>query len=358
MIRERIDRTLPVMSAGRRGRLAHGTVTAAWLAALLDDAGERFDGPAFLESHGLARRDLDGPDARVPTSVIVAAWREVPVVIGDEAYGLRVAVRAPTGTYFMLEQLCEACPTLGDALVAGATYYESMSDLTRVQAEVGPRAFRMTQRVPEPLRGLRHAWENFLARVLLGLRHMSGVAVAPTRVTFVHPPPRSSSVREALEATFGVRPVFDAPDNRLELSPSAASLRNRTANPRLFEVLRRHADALRPGDGARRWTTRVTAVLDVGPWERSPTIESCAGTLGTSGRTLQRRLHEEGTSFDRLWQDAARRRAERALVETRQSVDAIAYALGFATGGSFARAFQRWTGTTPSAFRVARRGDG
>lgn len=346
------------MSTGRSAQIPRGTVTAAWLAAVLADAGERFDGRAFLASHELTPDDLEGPDARVPTAVIVAAWREVPVVLDDDAYGLRVALRAPIGSYFMLEQLCEACPTLGDALIAGARYYQSMSDLTAVEAQVGPRSFRMTQRVPEPLRGLRHLWENFLARVLLGLRHMSGVEVVPSRVTFVHPAPRSPWVRAELKATFGVQPVFDAPDNRLELPPNMAELRNRTANARIFEVLRRHAEALRPGEGQQPWTTRVAAVLDVGGWDPAPTVERCAATLGTSARTLQRRLREEGSSFELEWQGAAQRRAERALAETNQSIDAIARSLGFATGGSFARAFVRWTGSTPSAYRAARRDHG
>jgi AraC-like DNA-binding protein len=73
--------------------------------------------------------------------------------------------------------------------------------------------------------------------------------------------------------------------------------------------------------------------------------------LGVSARTLQRQLSEAGTSFTELLQDTRRERALFYLRQSDLSLSEIAFLLGFDTPSSFFRAFGRWTGQTPGAFR-------
>jgi AraC-like DNA-binding protein len=72
--------------------------------------------------------------------------------------------------------------------------------------------------------------------------------------------------------------------------------------------------------------------------------------LGLSGRTLQRKLHELGTSHNDLVDQTRHELATRYLREKRMAFCEVAYLLGF----SFHRAFKRWTGVTPREFRVER----
>jgi AraC-like DNA-binding protein len=75
-----------------------------------------------------------------------------------------------------------------------------------------------------------------------------------------------------------------------------------------------------------------------------------------SSRTLQRRLEELGTSYQRLLDDVRRDTARRLLVDTDLDAGEVAFFLGFEELNSFTRAFHAWEGVTPSRWRESRHG--
>jgi AraC-like DNA-binding protein len=84
-----------------------------------------------------------------------------------------------------------------------------------------------------------------------------------------------------------------------------------------------------------------------------PSQRETARALGLSSRTLHRRLAEVGTSFGDLLDEMRRELAHDYLRRSDYAVSEVAYLLGFAETSSFNRAFKRWTGQAPSAFRGA-----
>lgn len=76
-----------------------------------------------------------------------------------------------------------------------------------------------------------------------------------------------------------------------------------------------------------------------------------ASRLAVSSRTLQRRLHEEGTSFKQVLRDTRERLARHYLGRTQLTSNEIAYLLGFDEPTSFFRAFRTWTGMSPETLR-------
>jgi len=83
----------------------------------------------------------------------------------------------------------------------------------------------------------------------------------------------------------------------------------------------------------------------------SLSLEYVSSRLGLPARTLQRRLKSEGTTFARKTDEVRRLLAERYLGDRRASVSEVAFLLGFSDVSAFHRAFVRWTGQTPKAFR-------
>ena len=83
-----------------------------------------------------------------------------------------------------------------------------------------------------------------------------------------------------------------------------------------------------------------------------PGMDSIAQNLGMSARSLRRRLSEEGTEWSVLLERARAESAKRLLASQQCSVQEAAYELGFATPAAFARAFKRWTGVSPRAYRA------
>jgi AraC-like DNA-binding protein len=125
----------------------------------------------------------------------------------------------------------------------------------------------------------------------------------------------------------------------------------RRALPRLDELLLRDL----PADLEQHTVaSQATGVMrrDLGrPWS----IRQVAGDLALSARTLQRRLHDEGTTFTRVVRQTRVDAAARLLTDPSQTVSDIGYAVGFADTAHFTRTFKAATGVTPSQWR---RGEG
>jgi AraC-like DNA-binding protein len=73
--------------------------------------------------------------------------------------------------------------------------------------------------------------------------------------------------------------------------------------------------------------------------------------LGMSARSLRRRLHEEGSSYSDVAESALATLAKRLITDEDRSIEATAYEMGYSDPTAFHRAFKRWTGSTPTAFR-------
>ncbi len=70
-----------------------------------------------------------------------------------------------------------------------------------------------------------------------------------------------------------------------------------------------------------------------------------------STRTLQRRLDDEGTRFSDVLDTVRERLARSLLLDPSLTLAEVAYRTGFSDLATFSRAFKRWSGLPPGAFR-------
>jgi AraC-like DNA-binding protein len=103
-------------------------------------------------------------------------------------------------------------------------------------------------------------------------------------------------------------------------------------------------------DVAQRVQQIITVLLAGGRGAAS--IDLVAEWMGTSVRTLQRRLRATGLTYSDVVQRARRAAAERMLKGRGAGIGVVARALGYSDPAHFTRAFQRWTGSTPRDFRA------
>lgn len=102
--------------------------------------------------------------------------------------------------------------------------------------------------------------------------------------------------------------------------------------------------------------SRVKSVIAKLALDGTVSLEAVAKHLGTSPRTLQRRLNRRGISFWALVDQSRFEIAGALLRDTELQAQEIATRLGYSTPGGFSRAFNRWAGCSPSAFRDAAAG--
>jgi AraC-like DNA-binding protein len=88
---------------------------------------------------------------------------------------------------------------------------------------------------------------------------------------------------------------------------------------------------------------------------RRPTIEDIADALHISSRSLQRRLQDEGSSFQRVLEEARHQLARHYLNNSVLELNEAAYLLGYEDASSFVRAFRTWEGVPPARWRERQR---
>lgn len=82
-----------------------------------------------------------------------------------------------------------------------------------------------------------------------------------------------------------------------------------------------------------------------------PTLAEVSSRLCLSTRTLKRRLREWRTSFRKLVANKRMTHAADLLARSTLTLGLVAESAGYSSKANFARAFKRWSGLTPTAFR-------
>lgn len=83
-------------------------------------------------------------------------------------------------------------------------------------------------------------------------------------------------------------------------------------------------------------------------------LTDAALALNITPRTLMRRLDAEDTTFQAIKDGLRRDLAISALQSGAKSIEEISQDVGFSSAANFHRAFQRWTGAPPSAYRISK----
>ncbi len=97
-----------------------------------------------------------------------------------------------------------------------------------------------------------------------------------------------------------------------------------------------------------------SALLELLPSGQS-SIENIIKMLGVSKRTLQRRLSEESTTFQKELNQIREELARHYLINSNISSSEVSFLIGFDDPNSFVRAFHLWTGKTPETVRKENR---
>ena len=195
---------------------------------------------------------------------------------------------------------------------------------------------------------LRQRFE-FLMTFLSFCRSVTTHGLRPLAVELRFPPPADL---QPYQEAFKCPLRFDASANALLFSRADVTSPLPTAHPLLAEVHERLAgEHLQRLDHAQM-SSRVRAAIIRHLPHGEPRRTEIASALEMSGRTLQRHLEAEGTSFERLLDDTRRELAQQYLGQTYVSLADATYLLGFRTQSSFFRASKRWFGTSPRHYRI------
>lgn len=325
------------------GRFALSPATVA----LLADLGVPV--PAVLRVAGLPEDLFLSPQVNLTPAQFYALWTALESVTGDPAFGAAMAGQISAEIFQppLFAALCS--PDLRHAVERIAVHKRLIGPLALAVADVG-EGLRVTvtwPHSPVPPNGLV-AFE--LAFIVVLARLGTRVRVLPAAITMPSPPrgAAGAAYRELLGVPFGAGAstsvTFSAADARRPFL---------TANEEMWrffepELRRRLADL----DRVESTSDRVrAALLELLPAGRAD-AGAVARRLALSGRTLQRRLADEGTTFQAVLDRTRLALAHHYLDRRDITVAEVAFLLGYDEPSSFYRAFHRWSGITPQQARA------
>jgi AraC-like DNA-binding protein len=155
------------------------------------------------------------------------------------------------------------------------------------------------------------------------------------------------------EAHFGCPAKFEARQNTIVFGKADLDRRFLTHNADLWATIAPQLEAeLSQALASKAIGEQVKGILKQLMVGRRPGIEDVAGELRLSSRTLQRRLAEDGATFQQLVQEARRELARHYLQHSSLELNETAYLLGYEDAHSFFRAFHDWEGRPPGEWRA------
>jgi AraC-like DNA-binding protein len=319
---------------------------ARWL-ALLDTRGVRVD--EALAGTRVTLEQLEDPNARVSMPDLIEVMTRGAALAEDPSLGLELGLALKPTAHSWFGIAVMTASTLGEATDLGARYFSLLSPWRIHMLREGARAVMQFDESYDlgPARML--CLECMLGGVVRMGEFLLGHSFAHPEIEFFADFPEAPH-----HARFHDRmPRVYYNAKRLQARFPAAWL----DRPLAFAEPFAYREAVAALDHERRlvgdnddWLERTRALL-AEPERGFPDLDGAAAIFGISSRSLRRHLQARGATFHQLRDDARRARAITLLERSAISHDAIARELGYSDAAGFARAFQRWTGGPPSAYR-------
>lgn len=294
---------------------------------------------------------LDETAHFVPMARWQAMLRRVDALEKRPALGLRIAEGISARHFGVLGYAALACGNLAEALQRMERFHASVYDVNPALVTLLPEGVAIDWGVERARPGAL-VDETAIASLVQLARDLTGRYWPVESVSFVNPAPLNT---QPYEDFFGGHVSFGAQVTRLVFSHHYLALPLRKSDPALLALLDQQAEQLLAEVAA------VPAVVDA--WRRTlvpliregrMSLTALAQAHHMSPRSLQRRLAEQGTSFQGLLDQTRQHLAERHLLDAQLDLAEISLLLGYSEQSAFTRAFRGWTGLAPAQWRRRR----
>lgn len=287
-------------------------------------------------------------DAWLTVEQYCALWRAVETLSGDPAIGITMSLATDVAGH----------PPATMSAFFARDYRDALARLARYKRLCTPEELEVVEEGTECVVSFDWAIavddepdaivDVTLAAILELGRRGTGSQIMPRRVELTRKGPVHGALTDYISA-----PVLCGRSRNLIVLSSADLDRPFAAyNPEMLAVLAPAlANSLTEMKAQSSIADQVKVVIKRRLASGKPDVEEIARELGTSERTLQRRIANGGTTFRRLLDEARHEIGQQMLASGANGIDEIAFLLGYQDTSSFYRAFRSWEGVTPAQWR-------
>jgi AraC-like DNA-binding protein len=287
-------------------------------------------------------------EARINFEKIVVLWKEASKITKDPCFGLKAAEHWHPSYMDALGYAWLASRTLREALRRLTSYLRIVTEGLSIEIkdsgnEVG--VYLLSQLSTPLPSALVDASFAVLMRMC---RANFSNDLKPAGVQFEH---AASSCSDTFEDFFQAKVKFNADRDLISFHRQDTDRVLSSSNPLLAEtsdqIVIRYLEKMDDENLANRVKACIVDLMPSG----KISDEKIANHLHMGVRTLQRRLQAEGTTFQMLLNETRQDLAKQYLKDPTIRLEEIAFILGYSEYSVFSKAFKRWTGYSPSAYR-------
>jgi AraC-like DNA-binding protein len=309
------------------------------------------DPATVLAEAGVDRTLFDDPENLIPLAGLGRLVKLCVATTGCRHFGLLVGQQGGLHSLGLVGLLARLSPDVGTALRRLADcmqlHHGGTVTAVAVDGDAATLSYDIDRRYEE---ASDQIGDGALATLFNILRALCGPGWRPIEIRFAHRAP--DDVRP-FRAFFAAELRFDAGQNAIVFPgawlrhplPADDAEQQRLIAAQIARLEARHGDA---------FPEQVRGVLRAALMTGHAGADEVAALFSMHSRTLNRRLGAFDTSFRKLVDEGRFVIARELLEGTALDVGGIAGALGYADASAFTRAFRRWSGTTPAAWRTRR----
>lgn len=330
------------------------SVSSKVLNAIVVDAVSRdIDLRDLLDGLPVTIKDLRSPDLRVECEVGFRLMERAQELSSDPHFGLHYGRQFRPDLVGILGHVLLCAKDLHTAFEALCRFQYLIGEGIRLHMKSGPVKTVFEVDVHPELRTTppRATIEAMIASAHAGCEYLTCTEIVPELVELAFPLVKPRAAYERAFRTTAI--VFGGSRNRITYPREVMARKIIAADDTLFNCLSEQAEKRLAvlGISHKGLSQRLYRMFTSDPDGGRHDMESVSRTLCVSSRTLQRRLEEEGTSFQQILDEARADIARLHLRERRTPISGISSLLGFSDDRGFRRAFRKWTGLSPAQYR-------
>jgi AraC-like DNA-binding protein len=313
----------------------------------------QIDSAQVFDAAGVDPRLFDDPDNRLPLAAIKALWHQCERLTNNPCFAFEAGMAIVPANLHALGFAWLASRNLREALDRLARYQRLLSTALMVRVDQADDELHLViEAVPHwPQQALDVSTTGIVALC----RDITYEEFKPLRIEMTRAEPRCA---KQLARFFGCPVTYGVARTCIAFRRDQAEKFLPRQNPALArasdDVALKYIAQMDREDVLSRAKVSLIDMLSNG----EPTRTALAHRLHMSERTLARRLNDRAVSFRALLDNVRKELALAYIDQARYAVTDIAYLLGFSDQSNFARSFRRWTGSTPSKYRSAKKRSG
>lgn len=315
----------------------------------------------FFAGTNISYAELMTLDGTIPRDALIKIYRNAMAISDREDLGLSVGAHLHLSAHGSLGSATFSGPDLRTALMLLAKYSLTRTDFFDIGINDHSEGLRVRFAETFDLKDLRRfVTESVLCGLFSAINFFVGPGQFKGRVNFAYPEPNYG---HEYHDHFGDNIAFHQSVTEIIFPESILSMPSPSADPLLHQesaaICERQLNDIMvaEAESPALSTKETLATLMAENPGRLWTLDEVAAKLHISSRTLIRRLASEGTKFQTVRDEQAKKQVVSYLTDASLSVEGIGHLMGFSDVSSFRRSFKRWFGETPSQYIARVRGD-